>query len=138
MPDETRMTQDIILANIQQKQYEPTVPYPSYDDYPVFNKNYIFDLNKSINWNREQVTKHKQARKNALQQYEAAKYLAETRFRTDLQQMCVYTYELNSAIAQAIIDEVMSQKIADWKPELVNRVADLAEFVQKILKLQQS
>jgi hypothetical protein len=47
------ITIDEVNAGIQ--KWEMFHTYPDRDEFPHYNKNYVFDIDKSVKWNQEQV-----------------------------------------------------------------------------------
>lgn len=125
-----------ILRNVNNGVYNPAVPYPTRDMYPSYPEGYVFDPDKSVNWNREQREKNAEARLNALKRYTNARQAGENQFREDIIEYLIAEYGLNKKQADMILTRAWDESHSEGFREVANTANDLAGFVSDIMEIQ--
>lgn len=119
-----------IRENISQKKYEVTRRYPSQTPYPA---DYVFDEDKSVKWNREQVIIENEKIAAAKKDYQDAENAAYKAFRTDVIGFLQDTYDLNETQAVYIFGKAYEDGHSEGYYAVLYNANDYGEFARAIL-----
>ena len=125
------MTYENVMRNLNDGKYDTTVPYPPSSE--RFAQDHIFDEEKSVKWNREEVV-----RRNAI--YEANKkahyqdgYEKEKLFKKDLIQAIVDENDFDEKGASIIYSKAYADGHAYGYNEVIIKAETLADFVNEVM-----
>ena len=127
------ITATTIREKIENNSYKPTRTYPTVRKY---SDNHIFDEDKSVKWNKEEVVRRNAelaAEMDAYRKEQSAKF---REFENDVSEMLVTEYGIpNKAIADKIVSKACEEGHSSGRYEILNYAIDYADFVEDILKL---
>lgn len=93
-------------------------------------KGYIFDEDKSVKWNREQVEAHNQEYDRAMKKYHKDLQSGYKNFWTDLRQAIQNGYKFTEAQANVILDHI--SRVGAY--EDLERAEELCDIVSEVLQ----
>lgn len=128
------MNLQTIRENIESKKYETTMEYPKNIRY---SEGHVFDEDKSVKWNKEEVVRKNaeiKAKKEAYNQSRAVKF---SEFEEDVAAMLIEEYAINDnkAIADKIVSIAYTEGHSGGMYEILNEAMTYADFVEDILKI---
>lgn len=127
------MTENIIRMKIEHGDYENKTPRPSREAFP---ENHVFDEEKSVRWNREEVERRNRDRVAEIKAYHNMVTQYERLFHKDIVQYLLDNYHIND-------NQMIAEKIFEMAKETSDNghlniffgASEIADFVEKILTM---
>lgn len=131
------MTYDMLYRKIVDKAYAPKVAYPDQKRYP---ETHIFDEDKSVKWNKQEVKMLNDVRDSQIKAYEAAQAEGELEFKEDVMDYVLDEYNLkdNRAAAELIYSQAYREGHSGGFSEILGCASELASFAADILACVES
>lgn len=128
------MPLESIRLKIKNGGYEPKVDYPNRER---FREGHIFDEEKSLKWNREEVDRRNEEKERGYNAYRDAVNNGEKRFEKDVIENLLEDFYLkdNKKVAEKIYDKAYLDGHSGGMYEVLDKAIDLADFVEYILYL---
>jgi len=121
-----------IRQKIDNKEYAAKAAYPTIRK---FSQGHIFDEDKSVKWNREEVERHNTEVAKQMEAYRKAVIQGENTFKEDVIAYLLDTYSINKAMAEKIFAKAYDDGHSGGMHEVLNIAIDLVDFVVDIMKL---
>lgn len=116
------------------ERYNPKVVEP--EKRFKYNANHVFDENKSVKWNREEVVRQNKIIENGVKKYHKDLNSGRENLISDIK-IAIKLYFGGDALNDAQIDYVINyaKEVSDSKYELVEKVISIADFIYDLNKL---
>lgn len=127
------MDSNIILEKINRKAYDSQVKYPS----GKFSENHIFDEDKSVRWNREEVERQNNNRLAQIKAYRESEAQGEKDFRDDVIQYLLENYRINKnqKIAERIFSKAYDDGHSGGYGEVLTHAEEIADLIEDVLAM---
>lgn len=137
---------DIVLEDISRslanREYMPEL-YERYNPKVVapekrfkYNSNHVFDENKSVKWNREEVVRQNKIIENSIKKYHKDLNSGYANLISDLK-IAIKSYFGDDTLNDDQIDYVINytKEVSDSKYELVGKVISMVDFIYDLNNL---
>lgn len=119
-----------IMVNIDDGVYSKEVEAPT----RIFlNASYVFDVEKSVKWNRDQVAKNNMAYQAQVDAYDAGRAAITEAFRQDMITAIIEVGSFNFKQADAIYK--YARESTDLMKPAVAKAASLVSVIRKVISL---
>lgn len=120
------MSIETIKDNYKNGEYNPKIPYPKIKKYPT---DHVFDENKSVKWNREQVEIENAKQQELLKMYGEEKRRLNNKLHDDVINTLTEDYGLTKDVAK-IVESYVSLEHQD---DYFYYLDEMANFANDIL-----
>lgn len=116
------------------ERYNPKVVEP--EKRFKYNANHVFDENKSVKWNREEVVRQNKIIEYGVKKYHKDLNSGRENLISDIK-IAIKSYFGGDVLNDAQIDYVIdyAKEVSDSKYELVEKVISIADFIYDLNKL---
>jgi hypothetical protein len=121
---------DLILELINGEYYDYKAPFPYMIKY---KEGYVFDENKSVKWNKEEVERQNQARLDAIAAYDKARADAEGVFRKDVIESMIGYHPIGRKEAERIYWEGYDRSHSEGYYDVVLTINSLLGLYMDLL-----
>jgi len=128
------MDKSKILDKIRNKDYESKLQYPIEKK---VKDGYIFDEDKSVKWNREEVERKNIEVDKTIKAYKKLSSMGAEDFQTDVVEYLVNSFDIkdNKQIAEKIFSKAYEDGHSNGYYEVFSQATDIGSFVEDILRL---
>lgn len=131
------LSQEDIRVYVQNKRKEISDLYAQkrkfMDETPVVPDGYIADEEKSVRWNREEVTRRNNSRKGKIASYKAKISKCETDIAEKIQEYIKASYNFGSTTAKIIYDAAYEEGHSAGYEEVISCAEKYADFAEQII-----
>lgn len=125
------MTFEDILDTMRNPDFFPN--YPKGDSVKLLPKDFVFDENQSVKWNRQKVQEHNELVKTIKKEYWNKMNDIDTWFNQQVRQSIQNEIHVSEKVAGIIFNQAYEDGHANGYHEVVLYAQRYCEFVQQIL-----
>ena len=128
---------EIYLSDVANKYRDGdyTNKMPSPYEMKVYSKNHVFDENKSVKWNNEQIELKNKERELAFEKYRKESSRLTSLLEADIINAIVYEYKFNNKQANLIYQYAYQEHHSYGYLEIINSLYELCEVFDDFKKL---
>lgn len=104
-------------------------------EHKVFNESYVFDENKSVKWNKEEVEKYNKAYYDKFDKYTKAIANIYTKVDEAIVSYAKSKYNFNDELARFVFSKVRDDSYYSDYDEILEKLDNYAEFVKSVIGL---
>lgn len=126
------MFENEIIEKIRNNEYQSKEAYPERRGY---REDHVFDENKSVKWNKEEVVRQNEKIKAQMDAYNKSKSEAQQEFKNDVESYILNNHNIkdNKDIAEEIYNKAYSDGHSGGLHEILNYADEIASFAETII-----
>ena len=125
------MTFDDILDKMRAPDFFPK--YPDSDLTKLLPRDFIFDENQSVKWNRQKVQEHNEVAQQAKKLYRDRMNEIDRWFSKQVQEVIQNELQVSEKAASIIFNQAWGQGHSTGYQDVVHYAGQYCEFIQQIL-----
>lgn len=125
------MTFDIILDTMRNPNFFPN--YPNDDSAKLLPKDFIFDENQSVKWNRQKVQEHNELAQQAKKIYRDKMNEIDRWFSEQVQEAIQNEIHVSGKAVSIIFNQAWEDGHSNGYNEVIHYAERYCEFIQSIL-----
>ena len=125
------MTFEDIIDKMRAPDFFPK--YPDKDSITVLPKDFIFDENQSVKWNRQKVQEHNEVAQQAKKLYRDRMNEIDRWFSNQVQEVIQNELQVSEKAASIIFNQAWDEGHSAGYQEVVHYAEQYCEFIQQVL-----
>jgi len=127
------ITIDVIKSNWKSGAYKNKLPYPNKTKYKEWH---VFDENKTVKWNKEEVVRQNVIIDEEKEQYQKESNYWQCQLNDDVIKALVNSYDFNKAQAEKIWNFAYNEKHGNMN-DVFYYVEEIADFIESVMQLSE-
>ena len=124
------ITVEEVYRAYNEGEYKNPMEYPSRLNFPHFANSHIFDEDKSVKWNKEEVERRNAERQKALKEYQEESSRQHQRLHEDLTQAIMYDHNLTREQADVVYGYCYARYHSTFS-DVINNIGEIVELCEK-------
>lgn len=130
------MTLYLSEINDKYRNGDYTNKMPSPYDLKSYSKNHIFDEDKSVKWNKEQVELKNKEKHDAIKKYREESYRLSSQLDEDIKKAIAKEYTFNEKQAEIVFIHAYQEHHSYGYGEIINCLYELCDIFEKFKKAE--